>query len=291
MNSNRKATLFVKNFVISSQPIDTTEDSLRSHFHCYGKVKSCIIPKDYYTGKAKGYAFVNFYSERDCRFALENCGEKLFMDKLLIVSFAHEKKNSRSRSRSPSNSTKIDSELQSEIESLLKTKEELIKKNNEISFENDKLRRELREQTELKKSLKSQLKSYKNGSVIYLPCGHSKLISVQENTFYEEIFQHALLHLSAKEAENPIILKQLKNRVLEILNSKFPESFKCKEKENFIIGKCGHVFNAECYRVNCYKDKERVIECPKLIEKLLPCGHTHFVECWKEYELFVCKNC
>ena len=213
------------------------------------------------------------------------------MGKLLAVNFAYEKKTSRSRSRSPSISPKIDSELQKELENLLKIKEDYVKKNNEISSENEKLKKEFNELTELKKVLKAELKLYKTQKVIFLPCGHSKLISQQENAFYEEILSHASLHLTSKESENHIIQKQLRAKILEILNTKFVDSFKCKEKTSLIIGKCGHIFITECNLVSSYKRGEKSVECHKIIEKLLPCGHTQPVECSKEFEVVVCKIC
>jgi RNA recognition motif. (a.k.a. RRM, RBD, or RNP domain) len=289
--SNRKSTLFVKNFVKSIQPIEATEESLKSYFSYYGKVKNCAIPKDYYSSKPKGYAFINFYTEKDSKFAYDNCGDRLFMDKLLLVKYAHEKKNSRSRSRSPSNSLKIDLEIQSEIEKLLKTKEESIKKNNEILLENEKLAKELKELLGLKKTLKNQIKAYRTGKVVCLPCGHSKLISLQENAFFEEISSHALQILSSKESENPIIQKHLKTRILDILNAKLGGSFKCQEIETFILGNCGHLYTGECSQVNSFKKGDQAIECQKLVEKLLPCGHTQIVQCYKEFEISLCKNC
>lgn len=254
-------------------------------------MKSCTIPKDYYTGKTKGYAFVNFYSEREAKMAQNNCNDRLFMDKLLNVNFAYEKRNSRSRSRSPSTSSKFDLELQSEIESLLKIKEELLKKNSEIYNECDNLRRELSEHKETKKKLKEELSAFKSEKVIFLPCGHSKLISLQENAMYEDILFHATQYLTGKDAENQIIQKQLKNKIIDILSSKFPESFKCKEKVPFIIGKCGHKILTECYLMMAYKRGEKYVECTKTIEKLLPCGHLQKIECFKELEVVVCKSC
>ena len=254
-------------------------------------MKSCSIPKDYYTGKTKGYAFIIFYAERDAKFAQESCSERLFMDKLLSVSFAYEKKNSRSRSRSPSQSSKLDSEFQTEIESLLKNKEELIKKNTEIRSENEKLKKELWEYAELKKSLKDELTAYKTQKVIFLPCGHSKLVSLQEYAFYEEILAQATLSLSAKESENFIILRQLRYKILDILNTKFADHFKCREKVNFLLGKCGHTFATECNLVPAFKKGERFVECRKSMEKLLACGHSQIIECWKEFEVVLCKNC
>lgn len=241
----------------------------------------------------KGYAFIKFSSERDAKFAQETYPDRLFMDKPLIVSYAYDKKTSfsRSRSRSPSNSSKIDLELQSEIDLLLKSKEELLRKNTEVYNENERLKRELSECLELKRSLKKELGVFKTQKMIFLPCGHAKLVSLQENAFYDEILSQATQSLSAKDSENLIIQRQLKYKILDILNTKFNDHFKCREKVTFIIGKCGHIFTTECNFAQMYKKGEKYIDCKQPMEKLLPCGHTQIIECWKEFEVFVCKNC
>jgi len=271
--------------------LECSEDSLINHFSQFGKVKSCAIPKDHKTGRIKGYAFINYFSEKDARCAQESCNDRNFMNKLLIVTFAHEKRVSRSRSRSVSNSPQSESDIKSEIHGLKKTRDELQKKNDELYQDCEKIKKDLRGLNDQKKDLKTELGHYRSKKNIFLPCGHSKFIDLQENSILEELMIHANQHLSAKEAENSNIHKQLRGKIIGILANKFPETYKCNEAVSFIIGKCGHRFVTECHALNGYKKGERNPECLKPIEKLLPCGHTQLIECCREMEIVVCKRC
>ena len=177
------------------------------------------------------------------------------------------------------------------IKEFLKIREDLIKKNDELSQDCERLRKEERELSDRRKVLKNELIYYKNKKNIFLPCGHSKFIELQENAVLEELVTHASSHLSAKEAENSNIQKQLRNKIIALLANKFPETYKCSHKVSFIIGKCGHLFETECSLINLYKRGEKTIECFQHVEKLLPCGHMQLIECFKEMEIVVCKKC
>lgn len=213
------------------------------------------------------------------------------MNKILIVSYAIDKRVSRSRSRSVSSSPISDSGIQSEIQSLKKTKDDLQKKNDDLHQDCERLKKKIRNLTDQKKDLKNELGHYRSKKNIFLPCGHSKFIDLQENSVLEELMIHANQHLSAKEAENSNIHKQLRGKIIGILASKFPESYKCSEVVSFIVGKCGHRFLTECHSLAAYKKGEKNVECLKPIEKLLPCGHIQLIECCKEMEIVVCKRC
>jgi RNA recognition motif-containing protein len=311
--SNKRISLFVKNFVIPNQPYECSEESLRILFEPFGRVKNIYIPKDFQTRRTKGYAFVNFFLEEDAQKAQQVLNNSVFQNKSLIVTFAHEsqpgsEKKYRQRSRSPRphrspissgssnlpssrSSSEADHKLQSEVNSLKKKKDELKKKINEINQDCDKLRKEAKDLNERRKYLKNELNIFRNKKNIFLPCGHSKFIELQESAVLDELINHASSHLSVKEAENSNIQKQVRSKVIAILAYKFPDTFKCREKVSFIIGKCGHMFETECFLISAYKKGDKVIECVQHIEKLLPCGHTQLIECYKEMDFFVCKKC
>lgn len=213
------------------------------------------------------------------------------MNKLLIVSYALEKRVSRSRSRSVSSSPQSDSDIQSEIQSLKKTKDDLQKKNDDLYQDCERLKKKIRNLTDQKKELKNELSRFRLKKNIFLPCGHSKFIDLQENSILEELMIHANQHLSAKEAENSNIHKQLRGKIIGILANKFPETYKCSENVSFIVGKCGHKFSTECHSLAAYKKGEKNVECLELIEKLLPCGHIQLIQCCKEMEIVICKKC
>lgn len=68
-----------------------TEDQLRALFEPYGEVVSVKIIVDQYTGKSKGFGFVEFKNSDDAQRALNELNEKLFLDRNLRLSFAQER--------------------------------------------------------------------------------------------------------------------------------------------------------------------------------------------------------
>jgi RNA recognition motif-containing protein len=55
---NAHQDLFMKKLFISSLPQDATEDSVRAMFSEYGTVRSINIASDIFTGKCKGFGFI-----------------------------------------------------------------------------------------------------------------------------------------------------------------------------------------------------------------------------------------
>lgn len=49
----------------------TTPDDLRRIFDKYGKIGDIYIPRDRFTRKSRGFAFVRFYDERDAEDAMD----------------------------------------------------------------------------------------------------------------------------------------------------------------------------------------------------------------------------
>ncbi|KAF5841380.1 hypothetical protein DUNSADRAFT_13248 [Dunaliella salina] len=60
-----RTSLLVRNI-----PMDCRPDELRAMFTRYGDVRDCYMPRDYYTGKPRGFGFVEFLDPRDAEDAM-----------------------------------------------------------------------------------------------------------------------------------------------------------------------------------------------------------------------------
>ena len=67
---------------------ETTEDDLKYNFRDLGTCLSAKIIKDKYTGKSKGYAFVEMKSEEEAREVIKKCKGVELDGKKLVVSEA-----------------------------------------------------------------------------------------------------------------------------------------------------------------------------------------------------------
>ena len=85
MNEGRKK-LFVGNLSWG-----TSEDDLKTHFSKIGPVVSARIVADQYTGKSKGFGFIEMGSPELAEQAIEALNDKPFMDRNLRVSLALER--------------------------------------------------------------------------------------------------------------------------------------------------------------------------------------------------------
>jgi RNA recognition motif-containing protein len=69
----------------------TDEDSLKNHFSKIGAVVSVRIIADQYTGKSKGFGFVEMDSPELAQTAIKDLNDQPFMDRNLRVSLALER--------------------------------------------------------------------------------------------------------------------------------------------------------------------------------------------------------
>jgi RNA recognition motif-containing protein len=69
----------------------TTEDNLKSLFEKFGAVISARIIVDQYTGKSKGFGFVEMENDDAAQKAIQELNEKPFMDRNVRVSLALER--------------------------------------------------------------------------------------------------------------------------------------------------------------------------------------------------------
>lgn len=67
---------------------DTTEDSLRDYFSQAGKVSSAVIITDKYSGRSKGFGFVEMSSEEESKKAIETFNGQEFDGRNIVVNEA-----------------------------------------------------------------------------------------------------------------------------------------------------------------------------------------------------------
>jgi RNA recognition motif-containing protein len=79
---SKKMTLYIGNL-----PYKAHEQAIRSVFEQYGQVLSLRLVKDRYTGKKKGFGFVEMPIQ-DAKTALKKLNESIFQDRTLVVRIA-----------------------------------------------------------------------------------------------------------------------------------------------------------------------------------------------------------
>ena len=72
---------------VGSLSYDTSEEDLKKLFAKYGNVVEANVIRDSYTGKSKGFGFVQFSSGAEAEKSLEQNGQE-FMGRRIVVSEA-----------------------------------------------------------------------------------------------------------------------------------------------------------------------------------------------------------
>ena len=75
---------------------DVTEEELREDFASFGKVESVSIPTDKYSGRARGFAFVEMPSVSEGQAAIAALNGKTVKDRILTVNAARPRSDSGS---------------------------------------------------------------------------------------------------------------------------------------------------------------------------------------------------
>jgi RNA recognition motif-containing protein len=65
-----------KNLYVGNLSYDTTEDTLRTLFAEYGQIESVRLISDRYTGRSKGFAFVEMSTEESAQEAISGLNGK-----------------------------------------------------------------------------------------------------------------------------------------------------------------------------------------------------------------------
>lgn len=80
-----------KKIFVGNLPWKATEDSLKALFETHGKVNSVKIINDQYTGKSKGFGFVEMEDGEAANTAIRELNEKPYMERNLRVSLAQDR--------------------------------------------------------------------------------------------------------------------------------------------------------------------------------------------------------
>jgi len=84
------------NIFVGNLSFDTTEDQLQDLFAAFGEVKSAKIVTDNYTGRSRGFGFVEMVNKADGETAVEKLNNTTFLNRSIAVNEARPK-NSDSR--------------------------------------------------------------------------------------------------------------------------------------------------------------------------------------------------
>ena len=72
---------------------DVTEDELREEFASFGEVESVSIPADRYTGRPRGFAFVEMPSTSEGQAAITALNGKTLKNRTIVVNAARPRTN------------------------------------------------------------------------------------------------------------------------------------------------------------------------------------------------------
>jgi RNA recognition motif-containing protein len=75
---------------------DMTEEELREEFASFGTVESVSLPADRYTGRPRGFAFIEMPSTSEGQAAIAALNGKTVQDRILVVNVAKPRSNERS---------------------------------------------------------------------------------------------------------------------------------------------------------------------------------------------------
>lgn len=86
------------NIYVGNLSYDATDDDLREAFEAFGQVESANVIKDRYTGKARGFGFVEMPSEEEGKAAVTGMNGKELMGRSLNVDEARPRRAEGDRS-------------------------------------------------------------------------------------------------------------------------------------------------------------------------------------------------
>jgi cold-inducible RNA-binding protein len=74
---------------------DVTEDELSAEFGAYGKVDSVAIPADKFSGRPRGFAFVEMASKSEAEAAIAGLNGKTLKDRTIVVNESRPRPDNR----------------------------------------------------------------------------------------------------------------------------------------------------------------------------------------------------
>lgn len=87
-----------KKLYVGSISFQATEDELKDIFSKIGEVESVKIITDTYTGRSKGFGFVEMVSEEDAHKAIESLNGTTFLNRPIVVNEAKPQRPREGRS-------------------------------------------------------------------------------------------------------------------------------------------------------------------------------------------------
>ena len=80
---------------VGNLPFDATEDELKELFAEAGEVKSVVLIKDKYSGRSKGFGFIEMENQEGMQNAIKTLDSYNFKDRPLKVNVARPKEDNR----------------------------------------------------------------------------------------------------------------------------------------------------------------------------------------------------
>jgi cold-inducible RNA-binding protein len=74
---------------------EVSEDELAAEFGAFGKVDSVSIPSDRYSGRPRGFAFVDMASKSEAEAAIAALNGKALKDRTMVVNESHPRTENR----------------------------------------------------------------------------------------------------------------------------------------------------------------------------------------------------
>jgi RNA recognition motif-containing protein len=74
---------------------EVTEDELSAEFGVYGRVESVAIPSDKFSGRPKGFAFVEMATKSEAEAAIAGLNGKMLKERTLTVNEARPREDNR----------------------------------------------------------------------------------------------------------------------------------------------------------------------------------------------------
>lgn len=81
------------NIFVGSLPFKIEEDELRSQFEKFGAVSTVKIIADKYSGRSKGFGFVDMPEDEDAQKAIDSLNGSEVMGRKIVVNKAEERKS------------------------------------------------------------------------------------------------------------------------------------------------------------------------------------------------------
>ena len=80
---------------VGNLAFDVTEDELAAEFGTFGKVESVAVPADKFSGRPRGFAFVEMASKSEAEAAITGLNGKTLKDRTIVVNESRPRSDNR----------------------------------------------------------------------------------------------------------------------------------------------------------------------------------------------------